>query len=173
MQKCSLVVGQPWTRPIFPWQPVWVDWYCNKEDANIPTFVSSKLTRISSQRAQDCCSLWVSRTWVLWSPWILFCYKNSIHPMKTRPSLARICEEFCWDISFASKSGNRCWYHILFALVSHTGPQKIQKYHFLSIGPWEHPEWCGATHLDVRALKVPFSAKMTKMPLVNLGLIEG
>ena len=36
-----------------------------------------------------------------------------------------------------------------------------------------HPEWCGATCLDARAPEVPSLAKMTKMPLVNLRLIEG
>ena len=65
-----------------------------------------------------------------------------------------------------------CWYRILSALDLRVGPRKIQKYYFLSIGPREHPEWCGATHSDTRAPKVPFSAKLTKMPLVNPGLIE-
>ena len=39
--------------------------------------------------------------------------------------------------------------------------------------PQEHPEWHGATHSDTGAPKVPFLVKMTKMPLVNLGLTEG
>ena len=50
---------------------------------------------------------------------------------------------------------------------------KTQKYHFLSMGPQEHPEWRGATHPNTETPKVPFPAKMTKMPLVNLGLTEG
>ena len=41
------------------------------------------------------------------------------------------------------------------------------------MGLQEHLKWCGATCSDTRALKVPLSAKMTKMPLVNLGLTEG
>ena len=45
--------------------------------------------------------------------------------------------------------------------------QKIWKYYFLFVEPWEHPEWRGATRLDIGAPKVPFLAKMTKMPLVN------
>ena len=39
--------------------------------------------------------------------------------------------------------------------------------------PWEHLEWRNATRSDIRAPKVPFLAKMTKMPLVNLELTEG
>ena len=35
------------------------------------------------------------------------------------------------------------------------------------MGLWEHPERRGATHSDIRALKVLFLAKMTQMPLVN------
>ena len=35
------------------------------------------------------------------------------------------------------------------------------------MGPREHLEWCGATRLVNGAPKVHFSAKMTKMPLVN------
>ena len=49
---------------------------------------------------------------------------------------------------------------------------KIQRYYFLSMGPQEHLEWRGATCLNIGVLKVPFLAKMTKMPLVNLGLTE-
>ena len=41
------------------------------------------------------------------------------------------------------------------------------------MGLRENPEWCGATHLGSRAAKVPFLVKMTKMPLVTLGLTEG
>ena len=41
------------------------------------------------------------------------------------------------------------------------------------MGPRGHLEWCGATRLDAGAPEVSFSAKMTKMPLVNLGLTEG
>ena len=40
-------------------------------------------------------------------------------------------------------------------------------------GPWDHLDWHGLTHSSVKALKVPFQVKMTKMPLVNLGLTEG
>ena len=68
---------------------------------------------------------------------------------------------------------NRCWYCILSALDLRARSRKIQKYYFLSMGLWEHTKWCGATHLDIKAPKVHFSAKMTKMPLVNLGLTEG
>ena len=68
---------------------------------------------------------------------------------------------------------NRCWYCILSALDLRARSRKIQKYYFLSMGLWEHTKWCGATHLDIRAPKVHFLAKMTKMPLVNLGLTEG
>ena len=35
------------------------------------------------------------------------------------------------------------------------------------MGLWECPEWHGAAHSNTGAPKVPFSAKMTKMPLVN------
>ena len=66
-----------------------------------------------------------------------------------------------------------CWYHILSTLNLLAGPQKIQKYYFLSMGPWEHPEWCEATRSGTGATEVPLSAKMTKMPLVNPGLTEG
>ena len=38
---------------------------------------------------------------------------------------------------------------------------------FFSMGLWECPEWRGAAHSNTGAPKVPFSAKMTKMPLVN------
>ena len=41
------------------------------------------------------------------------------------------------------------------------------------MGPREHLEWHGATRSNIGAPKVPFSAKMTKMPLVNLELTEG
>ena len=41
------------------------------------------------------------------------------------------------------------------------------------MGLWEHLEWCGATHSNIGAIKVPLLAKMAKMPPVNLGLIEG
>ena len=39
--------------------------------------------------------------------------------------------------------------------------------------PREHPEWYGVTCSDTEAPKVPFLAKMTKMPLVNPGLTKG
>ena len=35
------------------------------------------------------------------------------------------------------------------------------------MGLQEIPEWRGATCLDTRAPKVPFLAKMTKMPLIE------
>ena len=38
--------------------------------------------------------------------------------------------------------------------------------------PWEQLDWCGATHSDTGAIKVPLSAKMTKMSLVNLVLTK-
>ena len=66
-----------------------------------------------------------------------------------------------------------CWYCILSALDLCVGSQKIQKYYFLSMGPWEHPKRHGETRSDTRAPKVPLLAKMTKMPIVNLGLTEG
>ena len=65
-----------------------------------------------------------------------------------------------------------CWYCILSALNLRVRFRKIQKCYFLSMGPREHLEWRGATRSDTGALKVPLSAKMTKMPLVNLGLTE-
>ena len=68
---------------------------------------------------------------------------------------------------------NRCWYCILFALDLRAKPRKIQKYYFLSMRLEEHTKWCGATHLNIRAPKVHFLAKMTKMPIVKLGLTEG
>ena len=41
------------------------------------------------------------------------------------------------------------------------------------MGLWEHLEWRGAPRSDNEVPKVSFSTKMTKMPLVNLGLNEG
>ena len=41
------------------------------------------------------------------------------------------------------------------------------------MGPWEHPKWCSATRSGIGAPKVPFSAKMTKMPWSTLGLTKG
>ena len=66
-----------------------------------------------------------------------------------------------------------CWYRILFSLNVCAGPWKNQKYHFLSMGPWEHLEWCDVTRSDTKAPKLPFPAKMTKIPLINLRLTEG
>ena len=63
--------------------------------------------------------------------------------------------------------------YILSALNLRAKPWKIQKYQFLSMGLWGHLEWHGATHSDIREPKVPFSAKMTKMPLVNPKLTKG
>ena len=65
-----------------------------------------------------------------------------------------------------------CWYRILSAFDLHVEPQNFQKYYSLSMGPWEYPEWCGVTRSDTKAPKVPFSSKMTKMPLVNPRLIN-
>ena len=61
---------------------------------------------------------------------------------------------------------HECWYHILSALGLRAEPQKIQKYQFLSMGPWERQERRGITRLDTGAPKVHFLVKMTKMPLV-------
>ena len=63
-----------------------------------------------------------------------------------------------------------CWYHILSTLNLHARPRKIQKYHFLSIGPPEHPKWCGVACSNTRTPKVHFS---TKIPLVNPSLTKG
>ena len=52
-----------------------------------------------------------------------------------------------------------CWYCILSALNLRVRFRKIQKCYFLSMGPREHLEWCGATHSDTRALRVPLSAQ--------------
>ena len=41
------------------------------------------------------------------------------------------------------------------------------------MGLWEHLEWCGMTHSNIGAFTVPFSVKMTKVPLVNPKLTEG
>ena len=46
-------------------------------------------------------------------------------------------------------------------------PRKFQKYHFLSMGPWEHLERRGATRLGIGVPGVLFFAKITKMPLVS------
>ena len=51
-------------------------------------------------------------------------------------------------------------------------PRKIQKYYFFSMGSREHAEWCGATYSNTGELKVTFSTKMTKMPLVNPSLTK-
>ena len=67
---------------------------------------------------------------------------------------------------------DRYWYRTLFALDLRTGPWKIQKYYFLSMGPQGHPKWCGLTRSDIEVPKVPFLAKMMKMPLVNSKLTE-
>ena len=63
-----------------------------------------------------------------------------------------------------------CWYHILSTLNLHARPRKIQKYHFLSMGPPEHPKWRGAACSNTGTPKVPFSAKI---PLVNPSLTKG
>ena len=41
------------------------------------------------------------------------------------------------------------------------------------MGPQEHPEWRGATRSDTGAPKMSLLAKMTKMPLSNLGFNKG
>ena len=35
------------------------------------------------------------------------------------------------------------------------------------MGPWKHLEWHGATRSSTETPKMPFIAKMTKMPLVS------
>ena len=43
------------------------------------------------------------------------------------------------------------------------------------VSPWghrKHQDWCGTTHLGIGVLKVLFQVKLTKMPLVNLGLTK-
>ena len=62
------------------------------------------------------------------------------------------------------------WYHILSTLNLHARPRKIQKYHFLSMGPPEHPKWRGAICSNTGTPKVPFSAEI---PLVNPSLTKG
>ena len=54
-----------------------------------------------------------------------------------------------------------------------SNPKKSKNIIFLPMGPRGHPEWCDATRSDAGVPEVPFSTKMTKMPLVNLGLTEG
>ena len=51
--------------------------------------------------------------------------------------------------------GERCWYRILSALDLRVEPRKIQKYYYLSMGPWEHLKWRNTTCSDTRAPKVP------------------
>ena len=74
------------------------------------------------------------------------------------------------EFSVITDEQTYCWYRILFVHDLRVGLQKIQKYCFFFVGPREHPEWRGITHLDTRVPKVPFLAKM---PLVNLRLTEG
>ena len=62
---------------------------------------------------------------------------------------------------------HECWYRILSVLGLHAEPQKVQKYQFLSMGPWEHQERRGITRLDTGAPKVHFLVKMTKMSMVG------
>ena len=38
------------------------------------------------------------------------------------------------------------------------------------MGSWKHLDWRGATRSGIKALKVPFLVKMSKKPLVDLGL---
>ena len=90
--------------------------------------------------------------------------------------------------------GNKIWNHLLYPtppiafevsdkegetvdnvfcpLDLHVGPWKTEKYHFLSMGLREHPKWHEAIHSNTEAPNMTFLAKMTKMPLVNLGLTE-
>ena len=49
-----------------------------------------------------------------------------------------------------------CWYRILSAFNLHSEPRKIQKYHFLPMGPREHPKQRGSTHSGTEAPKVSF-----------------
>ena len=63
-------------------------------------------------------------------------------------------------------------HHILSALNLCARPRKLLKYYLFSMGLWKHLDWRGATCSSIRALEVPFQVKLTKMPLVNLGLIE-
>ena len=49
-----------------------------------------------------------------------------------------------------------CWYRILSAFDLHVRPLEIQKYYFLSIGPWEHLGQHGVTRSDNGAPEVPF-----------------
>ena len=50
---------------------------------------------------------------------------------------------------------------------------KIPKISIFLQGIVEHLDWHGTTRSGIGAFKVPFYVKMTKMPLVNLWLIEG
>ena len=38
--------------------------------------------------------------------------------------------------------------------------------------PQKYLDQCGTTHSSIKALEVPFQAKLTKMPLVNLRLTK-
>ena len=51
--------------------------------------------------------------------------------------------------------------------------KKSKNYHFLSMGLRGHPKWYGTTRSNFGAPKVPFSAKLTKMSLVNPRLTKG
>ena len=58
------------------------------------------------------------------------------------------------------------------ALDLHAEPRKFQKCQLFTRGLWEHLDWDGTTHSGIRALKVPFYIKMTKMLSVSLGLTK-
>ena len=74
---------------------------------------------------------------------------------------------FCWCHCFAY-----CRHRILFALDLGARPQKFQKYYLFSMGPRKRLYWHCATHLGIGALEMPFQVKLTKMPIVNLGLTK-
>ena len=100
---------------------------------------------------------------------------NGKNPMTCQLTFAveiRHCFAFGdMDCDNHTKRG-KCWYNILSTLNLCAGPCNIQKYYFFLMGPREHPEWRSVTRSDTEALRVHFLDKMTKMPLVNLGLTE-
>ena len=79
---------------------------------------------------------------------------------------------YAFKVMVRSWEGVRCWYSILSPFDLRVWPWKLQKYYFLSMGLREHLDWRGATCSDTEAPKMPFSAKMTKMPPVNPGLAK-
>ena len=97
-----------------------------------------------------------------------------------------------WIVSACKFKGNKIRNHILYLTplkisdkeevaidtvfclpsICVSDPKKNQKYHFLSTRPWERLEQRVATRLSTEAPEVPFSAKMTKTPLVSLGFYQ-